>query len=109
AIGVAGSRRERDDGSSCITVAGFDLVNVREAGRGLEPVVELELPPVSDHVTVEALQIRGRGAVGFDLVALSIEGAASIIVRCDVHVKYEDVFSEVEVKSLRDVAAEGRM
>src|SRR5262244_3870465 len=104
-LGSRSARRQRNDRRVGIAVAGLDLVNMGKGRRWLKGAVELELPTKRDGVTVEALEVRRRRTVSFDLVALSVECHASIVVWHHVEVKHERVSTQVAVEFLSDVPA----
>jgi hypothetical protein len=90
-------------------ITGFDLMYVREIRGGLKTDIQLELPSEGAGVAVKPFYVSRRRVVSFDLVALSIERRAAIIVRSDVDIKNENVFAENVIKLLRDVASKIRM
>src|SRR5262245_46650701 len=104
-LGSSSARRQRDDRRVGIAIAGLDLVNMGKGRGRLKGAVELELPTERDGVTVEALEVRRGRSVSFDLVALSVECDASIVVWHHVNVKHEHVSTELAVEFLSDVPA----
>jgi hypothetical protein len=91
------------------TVAGFNLMDVREIWRRLKTRIELKSPSKRNRVTVETFEIIRRWAVRLDFVPLSIEINAPIVIRRHVHVKHKDIIPKVCIKGLRDMRAKLRV
>lgn len=80
-----------------------------EIGRGLKPVTQFESPAIGSGVAEKAFQIRRRFIVGLDLVSLTVEGLAPVVVRFDVDMKDETVLPQSVIPFLGDVWAEVRV
>ena len=80
-----------------------------EIGLGLKPVTQFESPAIGSGVAEKAFQIRRRFIVGLDLVSLTVEGLAPVVVRFDVDMKDETVLPQSVIPFLGDVWAEVRV
>ena len=56
-IGTPKTRRDGDQGSVGIAIAGFDLVNVGKVGRGLKTGIQFEFPVVGDGVSKKSFEV----------------------------------------------------
>ena len=74
-----------------------------------ETGTQFESPAIGSGVAEKAFQIRRRLVVGLDLVSLTVEGLAPVVVRFDVDMKDETVLPQSVIPFLGDVWAEVRV
>jgi len=74
-----------------------------------ETGTQFESPAIGSGVAEKAFQIRRRFIVGLDLVSLTVEGLAPVVVRFDVDMKDETVLPQSVIPFLGDVWAEVRV